>query len=120
MIKRANKKLKKKRDIFLKIRVSEEELEAFKRKFNNSGMKTFSGFLRAMILDGHIVHFNVDELREIYRLATSISNNINQILVHVDRDDDSFDSDIADIRKKMHQIWQALIYFQCKNLQLKH
>lgn len=54
MRKRANKKLKKKRDIFLKIRVSEEELEAFKRKFNNSGMKTFSGFLRAMIFDGHI------------------------------------------------------------------
>ena len=73
-----------------------------------------------MILDGHIVHFNVDELREIYHLATSISNNINQILVHFDRDDDSFDSDISDIKGKMHQIWQALIYFQCKNLQLKH
>ncbi|ADU21242.1 plasmid mobilization protein [Ruminococcus albus] len=111
---------KSKRDIFLKIRVTEEELEAFRRKFNNSGMKTFSGFLRAMILEGYIVRFNEDELREIYRLATNINGNINQILRHVDRDDNSFDSDIAEIKEKMYQIWQAMIYFQGKNLQLKH
>ncbi len=111
---------KSKRDIFLKIRVTEEELEAFRRKFNNSGMKTFSGFLRAMILDGYIVRFNEDELREIYRLATNINCNINQILRHVDRDDDSFGSDIAEIKEKMYQIWQAMIYFHGKNLQLKH
>ena len=120
MRKRANKKLKKKRDIFLKIRVSEEELEAFKRKFNNSGMKTFSGFLRAMILDGHIVHFNVDELHEIYRLVASISNNINQIIVQVSRNDNSFDSDFAEIKEKMAQIWQPLNFFTCKVLQLRH
>lgn len=58
MRKKANRRQKTKRDIFLKIRVTEEELEAFKRKYKNSGMRTFSGFVRAMLLDGYIVHFN--------------------------------------------------------------
>lgn len=111
---------KKKRDIFLKIRVTEEELEAFKRKFKNSGMRTFSGFVRAMIFEGYIVHFNEEELREIYRLVANISNNINQIILHVSRDDDSFDSDIAEIKEKMNRIWQPLNFFQAKVLQLKH
>ena len=114
MRKRANKKQKSKRDIFLKIRVSEEELEAFQRKYKNSGMRTFSGFVRAMLLDGYIVHFNKDELHEIYRLATSISNNINQIIVRVSRNDNSFDSDFAELKDKMSQIWQPLNFLRVK------
>lgn len=111
MRKKRIKKQKNKRDIFLKIRVTDEELEAFKRKYKNSGMRTFSGFVRAMLLDGYIVHFNEDKLNEIYRLATSISNNINQIIVQVSSNDNSFDSDFAEIKEKMAQIWQPLNYF---------
>ena len=64
-----------------------------------------------MLLDGYIVHFNEDKLHEIYRLATSISNNINQIIVQVSSNDNSFDSDFAEIKEKMAQIWQPLNYF---------
>ena len=111
MRKKRIKKQKNKRDIFLKIRVTDEELEAFKRKYKNSVMRTFSGFVRAMLLDGYIVHFNEDKLHEIYRLATSIFNNINQIIVQVSSNDNSFDSDFAEIKEKMAQIWQPLNYF---------
>lgn len=119
---RKSKKKKQviKRDRYLKIRLTEEELEAFKRKYKNSGMRTFSGFVRAMIFEGYIVHFNEEELREINRLVTNISNNINQIILHVSRDDNSFDSDIAEIKEKMSRIWQPLNFFQAKVLQLKH
>lgn len=120
MRRKANRKQKTKRDIYLKIRVTEEELEAFKRKYKNSGMRTFSGFVRAMIFEGYIVHFNEEELREIYRLVANISNNINQIIVHASRNDNSFDSDFAEIKEKMNWIWQPLNFFQAKVLQLKH
>ena len=120
MRKSEKKKQVIKRDRYLKIRVTEEELEAFKRKFKNSGMRTFSGFVRAMIFEGYIVYFNEEELREIYRLVANISNNINQIILHVSRDYDSFDSDIAEIKEKMNRIWQPLNFFQAKVLQLKH
>lgn len=46
-----------KRTLYLKVRVSPEEMDAIKRKFENSGMDTLSGFVRAMIFKGYIEVF---------------------------------------------------------------
>ena len=34
-------------------------MDAIKRKFANSGMNTLSGFVRAMIFEGYIVHWTI-------------------------------------------------------------
>ena len=44
-----------KRDLYLKVRVSHEEMDAIKRKFQNSGIDTLSGFVRAMIFEGLVI-----------------------------------------------------------------
>ena len=72
---------KNRRDLYLKIRVNREELEAIDRKFRNSGMKSRSEFVRAMIFEGYIVQFSEDKMNELLKLARSISNNVNQIAV---------------------------------------
>ncbi len=46
----------KKRTLYLKVRVSPEEMAAIKKKFANSGMSSLSTFVRAMIFEGYIVH----------------------------------------------------------------
>lgn len=86
---------KNKRDLYLKVRVSQEEMDAIKKKFHNSGMDTLSGFVRAMIFDGYIVQFDNNELREIYKLASNIASNINQIAVRVNSTGKIYDNDIA-------------------------
>ena len=68
-----------KRDLYLKVRVSQAEMAAIKKKFANSGMSTLSGFMRAMIFEGYIVHIDENELKRLNVLANNISNNINQI-----------------------------------------
>ena len=78
-------KEKNKRDLYLKIRVSQEEMDAIDRKFRNSGMKSRSDFVRAMIFEGYIVQMDGNKLQEIYKLANNIANNINQITVRVNR-----------------------------------
>lgn len=50
-----------KRDLYLKVRVSQAEMDAIKRKFANSGMNTLSGFVRAMIFEGYIVHIDEND-----------------------------------------------------------
>ena len=45
----------KKRTMYLKVRVSPEEMAAIKMKFENSGMCNLSEFVRAMIFEGYIV-----------------------------------------------------------------
>ena len=53
----------KKRTLYLKVRVSPEEMAAIKKKFANSGMSSLSGFVRAMIFEGYIVHIDENELK---------------------------------------------------------
>ena len=67
----------------MQIRLTEAEYEAIERKFQNSGLRSRSEFIRAMIFEGYVVHFNEDEFSKIYRLIGSISNNINQITLRI-------------------------------------
>ncbi|MCM1316361.1 MAG: MobC family plasmid mobilization relaxosome protein [Alistipes senegalensis] len=113
-------KEKNKRNKYLKIRVSEEEMDAIKKKFQNSGMDTISGFVRAMIFEGYIVQMDENEIHAIYQLAGYIANSINQIAVRVNRTNNIYDKDIEDIELRLNLLWQQLNFVKTKILQLKH
>ena len=113
-------KKKSKRDLYLKIRVSQEEMDAIKRKFQNSGMDTLSGFVRAMIFEGQIIQVNGNEIHEIFKLAGNIASNINQIAVRVNRTGNIYADDIQQLQDGVNQLWQPLIFLQSKILQVKH
>ena len=104
---------------YMQIRLTQEEYNAIERKFKNSGLKSRSEFIRAMIFEGHIVHLNQTELQEIYRLVSTIANNVNQIAVRVNSTGKIYTEDIAQIQEGINQIWQQLNFFQSKLLKLK-
>ncbi len=107
-----------KRNLYLKVRVSQEEMDAIKRKYKNSGMDSLSGFVRAMIFEGYIVQMDGNELRQIHKLASNITNNINQIAVRVNRMGNIYADDIAEIKDEVNKLWQPLNFLQSKILQL--
>lgn len=109
-----------KRTLYLKVRVSPEEMDAIKKKFQNSGMQTLSGFVRAMIFEGYIVQMDENILHQIYKLAGNIANNINQIAVRVNSTGNIYNNDIAEIKDGVNKFWQPLNFLQTKVLQLKH
>ena len=109
-----------KRNLYLKVRVSQEEMDAIKRKFENSGMDTLSGFVRAMIFEGYIIQMDGNELREIGKLANNIANNINQIAARVNTIHNIYKEDIEEIKSLANQLWKPLLFLQGKVLQLKH
>lgn len=109
---------KTKRTHSIQVRLSDEEYEAFNRKFRNSGMKSRSDFFRKMIFQGYIVQFNENELKDLLKLARNISNNINQIAVRANSGGKIYDNDIADIKKGVDQLWQPLRYFQSQLMSL--
>ena len=69
----------KKRTLYLKVRVSLEEMATIKKKFENSGMSSLSEFVRSMIFERYIAQVNENELKRLTVLANNIANNINQI-----------------------------------------
>lgn len=109
-----------KRDLYLKVRVSQAEMDAIKRKFANSGMNTLSGFVRAMIFEGYIVHIDENELKRLNVLANNIANNINQIAHRANVTNKVYKDDIEDIKSLAGQLIQPLLFLQSKCLQLKH
>ena len=115
-----NMKDENKRDLYLKVRVSQAEMDAIKRKFANSGMNTLSGFVRAMIFEGYIVHIDENELKRLNVLANNIANNINQIAHRANVTNKVYKEDIEDIKSLADQLIQPLLFLQSKCLQLKH
>jgi len=112
-------KKKDNRDRVLQVRLSQEEFDAIERKFKNSGLKSKSEFVRAMIFEGHLVYFSENELREIHRLMNNIAGNVNQITRRVNSTGNIYENDLADIKEMLNKIWQPLLYFQSQLLRLK-
>ena len=108
-----------KRNLYLKVRVSQAETDAIKKKFENSGMSSLSGFVRAMIFEGYIVLMYENELHKIYKLARNIASNINQISARVNSTHNIYENDIAEIKNGVNKLWQPLNFLQTKVLQLK-
>ena len=109
-----------KRDLYLKVRVSQAEMKAIKKKFENSGMSNLSGFVRVMIFEGYIVHIDKIELKRLIALANNIANNINQIAHRANVTQKVYKEDIEDIKSLADQLIQPLLFLQSKCLQLKH
>ena len=110
----------KKRTLYLKVRVSPEEMAAIKKKFENSGMSSLSTFVRAMIFEGYIVHIDENELKRLTVLANNIANNINQIAHRANVTNKVYKEDIEEVESLVGQIIDPLLFLQTKVAQLKH
>lgn len=104
---------------YMQIRLTEAEYEAIERKFRNSGLRSRSEFIRAMIFEGYIINFDEEKFDKIYRLVGSIANNINQIAVRVNSTNKVYAEDIVNIKEGQDKIWQLLNSLQSKLLRLK-
>lgn len=110
----------KKRTLYLKVRVSPEEMATIKKKFENSGMSSLSGFVRAMIFEGYIAHVNENELKELTRIANNVANNINQIARRANVTNKVYKEDIDEIKELGNKLWRPLLFLQTKVAHLKH
>ena len=88
----------------MQIRLTEAEYEAIERKFRNSGLRSRSEFVRAMIFEGYIVHFDEEKFDKIYKLIGSISNNVNQIAVRMNSTNKIYAEDIVNIKEGQDKI----------------
>jgi ABC-type lipoprotein export system ATPase subunit len=94
------------RERALQVRLSQEEFDAIERKFKNSGMKSKSAFVRAMIFEEHLVYFNENELREIHRLMNNAAFNINQIARRANSTNNVHKSDLDEIKESTEILTQ--------------
>ncbi|MBS6786015.1 MAG: plasmid mobilization relaxosome protein MobC [Ruminococcus sp.] len=105
-------KEKIKRTRSVQVRLSQEEYDFLEQKFQLSGYKSESEFMRIAFFDTLIVKFSTEDMQELLRLVRSISNNVNQIAVRVNSTDKVYVEDMNNIKDGVEKIWQQLRYFQ--------
>ena len=94
------------RPIELHVFLNEEENKILEAKYNLSGKKNKSAFLRQLILKGFVYETDFSELRRYNYLLSNISGNINQIAHRCNETRSIYKSDIDGVKEEMKKLWQ--------------
>ena len=85
--------------------VNEEEHALIKRQMEEAGIKSLRAYLLKQAIDGHIIHVELDSVRDMVRLLSNATNNINQIARRVNETGSIYAADIDDIKGHYDELW---------------
>ena len=92
----------------VKFWVSDEEYELLQKKMEAAGGVNQGAYIRKMILDGYIVNLDIPELKEIIRLLSITSNNVNQIARRLNSEGSIYQQDIGEVEAQLEQNYKML------------
>ena len=101
-------KMKIKRTRSVQVRLTQEEYDFLEQKFQLSGYKSKSEFMRIAFFDTLIVKFSTEDMQELLRLVRSISNNVNQIARRLHEGGSIYETEIDDIVERQKQLQDTL------------
>lgn len=87
------------RTIGLYFKVSPEEMALIEQKMEQAGTMNKRAYLRKMAVDGYVIRLDLGEMKELLRLLSSISNNVNQIACRCNETGNLYGEDMEDLRK---------------------
>jgi uncharacterized protein (DUF1778 family) len=86
-------------------RVTEHEREMIERRMAQAGVKNMRAYLLKMAIDGRVIHVELDSVKEMVRLLSNATNNINQIARRVNETGSAYSSDMEDLRARYDELW---------------
>ena len=92
----------------VKFWVNEEEYELLQKKMEAAGGVNQGAYIRKMILDGYIVNLDIPELKEIIRLLSITSNNVNQMARQLHSTGRIYQQDIGKVEAQLEQNYKML------------
>ena len=96
---------KQKRDICIKVRLSESERGLIAEKMAAAGIRNREAYIRKMILDGYIVRLDLSDVRKMVQLLSNATSNLNQIAKRANETRSIFGSDIKDLQANYEKLW---------------
>ena len=98
-------KKKRKRSTDITFRVTDEERILIERRMAQTGMKNRQAYLLKMAIDGRVIHVEFESIREMVRLLSNISNNINQIARRCNQAGSIYAADMEELRQRYDEMW---------------
>ena len=99
------KKYHRKRNINLAFFVSPEERQMIERRMAQSGIKTLRAYMLKMAIDGRVINVELDSVREMVRLLSNATNNINQIAKRANETRNVRTEDIEKLHRVCEELW---------------
>ena len=96
----------RKRNIQLKIWVTEEERKLIEYKMSLVPTRQIGAYLRKMAIDGYIIYTDTANINKMNKELRAIGRNINQIAKRVNSTSDIYREDIAELRERLGEIWR--------------
>jgi transcriptional regulator of met regulon len=93
------------RNVNLAFRVTEEERAMIERRMAQTGMKNMRAYIVKMAVDGQVIHVELSSVKEMVRLLSNATNNINQIAKRANTDGSIYAADIDELRERYDEIW---------------
>jgi len=98
-------KKKRNRGNILTFRVTEQEREMIDQRMAQAGMKNRQAYLLKMAVDGRVITVELDSVREMVRLLSNATNNINQIAKRANQTDSIYAADLDELNARYDEIW---------------
>ena len=90
-------------------RVNDAELEAINRRYAETSFRSRGDFCRYSALTVMNVEEDTEDIKQIARYISSISNSFNQVAHRVNKGGKLYDEDIADMKARLEEVWQLLV-----------
>ena len=100
--KKANNRV---RNLRITFRVTPEERDMIERRMAQTGIKNMRAYLLKQAVDGRVIHIELDSVKEMVRLLSNVTNNINQIARRVNETGNIYAADVEDLRGRYDELW---------------
>jgi hypothetical protein len=100
------KEVKRSRDVAVTFRVTQSEYDLIKKGMKESGVNNMRAYLLKMAVNGQIFHVELDGVRDMVRLLSNATNNLNQIARRVNGGGSLYAADVADLRERYDGLWE--------------
>lgn len=103
-----NEKPKRKkltRNHSLNFAVTEKERSMIDQRMAQTGITNRRAYLLKMAVDGRVIHVELESVKEMVRLLSNATNNINQIAKRANETGNIYSVDVDELRLRYEEIW---------------
>ena len=96
------------RPIRKEICLNERKLSIVRHKMNKLGTRNFGEYVRKMLIDGYIIKVDYTEQKKLAAAVSRAASNINQICRRINNTGHFYDTDVAELKERMADVWELL------------
>ena len=93
------------RNVNLAFRVTDEERKQIEQRMAQAGMLNMRAYIVKMATEGKVVRLELDCVKEMVRLLSNATNNINQIAKRANQSGSIYAADLDELSGKYDEIW---------------